>query len=1056
MLGNARSRGRSALVGVCHGTGLVRKPLCVFSRSSRLLVTLNMACIRRRYCGSGFFGPLVFVVLLNHVLVRGTHQGETIHSEEVSWEFEDDTNGWGNSTSEELHIELHPRGGELRGRIRGPYPHMDSPTFVINANNLADQVDARHYCVFRMSYRGSCKTGRLYTRLGGDRFPYDGQMDVTEHRAWSTPVSYLNQGSANQLHVDQTSFLVDYEVFNDGGWHNYYVPLWKTYKGLITQLRLHPVVPDSKHGVEKSGYRCHESSSVRADQSAVLISNTAIPTKEECALLCEKVNSCVAALHNNAQCMTYSRCQDIPPANASTAKGTLIVFSYREVPNVGETFAIDFIKIAKAPTIMTVEGCINKRYVNSTTNPARVYGAHNTTVETHVVHTHNGKPSLTYIQTKDVQHSPLWYGKTYNCLRSGGELIKITGRNFGVFDPSWSEATPTVTIGGKPCTHVKMTIPERQLTCISPPGIGDDVPVTVTNGKLPGLSGTQQYFSYARAPPECPKPSVSNVAAKSFDISWLPPVDYWDALTVTGYSIKVERLVHPTTGRLGRTHFVTVGNVSKTTLVGLESDSIYRVAVSGLTEDQDVTACNPEYADKHCRSAGSTAGTRTGRQWQQLDLYGRRPPVTGALFGAYSPWTDIVWTRNLDFRFDGFDANSTLLPQTGGAVDNRTIEGPTGNHHGEGHYGINLVGDANLQNCNSSFACCDGFQSSEVDYEKGTRSTLGCTLVCSAIGTAKIPETYIANFPNRNVTTNALSDGIVIGTVADLSSHNATAQCGGALRLTPSFARKSGAAWYPRVMNVREGFDTTFKFRISNPSMVCQTMDDVYTNCRSRGADGFAFVIQNFDSLALGKAGMEMGYGGIMNSLAVEFDTFYNAEFYDPFENHVSVNSRGFRYRNSGNHTYEFGSTTAVPDLSDGEHFARIRYTPTFDEDLLFSADNAFIPDAPHVVEFLENADWKNGGQGDWSTGMGSLAVYVDDLKAPILTVPMNLADTLELQSGRAYVGFTAATGENMWQVHDILEWEFTSLREDPPYYPPIIVNEEGAHQCNSDDCVHF
>ena len=88
-------------------------------------------------------------------------------------------------------------------------------------------------------------------------------------------------------------------------------------------------------------------------------------------------------------------------------------------------------------------------------------------------------------------------------------------------------------------------------------------------------------------------------------------------------------------------------------------------------------------------------------------------------------------------------------------------------------------------------------------------------------------------------------------------------------------------------MNVREGFDTTFKFRISNPSMVCQTMDDVYTSCRSRGADGFAFVIQNFDPLALGKAGMEMGYGGIMNSLAVEFDTYYNYEFYDPGENHV-------------------------------------------------------------------------------------------------------------------------------------------------------------------------
>ena len=105
---------------------------------------------------------------------------------------------------------------------------------------------------------------------------------------------------------------------------------------------------------------------------------------------------------------------------------------------------------------MTVEGCINKRYVNSTTNPAMVYGAHNTTVETHIVHMHEGKPSLSYVQTKDTQFSEWWYGKTYNCLQSGGELITITGRNFGVFDPSWNSQLPTITIGGNPCTNVKM------------------------------------------------------------------------------------------------------------------------------------------------------------------------------------------------------------------------------------------------------------------------------------------------------------------------------------------------------------------------------------------------------------------------------------------------------------------------------------------------------------------------------------------------------------------------------------------------------------------------
>jgi hypothetical protein len=45
-------------------------------------------------------------------------------------------------------------------------------------------------------------------------------------------------------------------------------------------------------------------------------------------------------------------------------------------------------------------------------------------------------------------------------------------------------------------------------------------------------------------------------------------------------------------------------------------------------------------------------------------------------------------------------------------------------------------------------------------------------------------------------------------------------------------------------MEVREGFETSFRFRITNPSIRCNIMDDEYTRCRSRGGDGFAFVIQ--------------------------------------------------------------------------------------------------------------------------------------------------------------------------------------------------------------------
>ena len=91
---------------------------------------------------------------------------------------------------------------------------------------------------------------------------------------------------------------------------------------------------------------------------------------------------------------------------------------------------------------------------------------------------------------------------------------------------------------------------------------------------------------------------------------------------------------------------------------------------------------------------------------------------------------------------------------------------------------------------------------------------------------------------------------------------------------------------------------------------------------------------------------------------------------------------------------------------------------------------------------------------------MGTLQIYVDDMNSPLLALPLNLDSSLHLNSGRAWVGFTAATGEERWQVHDILRWDFTSLRVDVPYYPPPIVNSGGAAQCSCadlscDECVH-
>ena len=61
--------------------------------------------------------------------------------------------------------------------------------------------------------------------------------------------------------------------------------------------------------------------------------------------------------------------------------------------------------------------------------------------------------------------------------------------------------------------------------------------------------------------------------------------------------------------------------------------------------------------------------------------------------------------------------------------------------------------------------------------------------------------------------------------------------------------------------------------------------------------------------------------------------------------------------------------------------------------------------------------------------------------------------------SGLAYLGELTGAGLRplaTWQAHDVLSWEFTALRQDPPNDPPPVVNGVGAHACvDPSTCVH-
>ena len=104
---------------------------------------------------------------------------------------------------------------------------------------------------------------------------------------------------------------------------------------------------------------------------------------------------------------------------------------------------------------------------------------------------------------------------------------------------------------------------------------------------------------------------------------------------------------------------------------------------------------------------------------------------------------------------------------------------------------------------------------------------------------------------------------------------------GGSLQLTPALNSQTGAAWNNTAYNFKS-FSTQFDF-IIGPSL-------------GGGADGFTFSVIDASynpNTAIGGGGGGLGYLGLANSIAVEFDTWNNGSIDGFNDNHVGINQNG-------------------------------------------------------------------------------------------------------------------------------------------------------------------
>lgn len=202
---------------------------------------------------------------------------------------------------------------------------------------------------------------------------------------------------------------------------------------------------------------------------------------------------------------------------------------------------------------------------------------------------------------------------------------------------------------------------------------------------------------------------------------------------------------------------------------------------------------------------------------------------------------------------------------------------------------------------------------------------------------------------------------------------------GGALRLTPAATGQAGAGYSTTAVALGAGatFSTTFQFQITGSGGIAP-------------ADGLTFVV-SAATAGLGGTGGGLGYFGVPNSVAVEFDTFDNGEVGG--SNHVAVDTNG-ALNGVGVSPYGISSCGfgyLFGCMSNGDI-----WTATIDYDGTTNLLDVFVRDGSGAVQHVIN---------NHSISISSL-----------------------LGTSSAFVGFTSGTGSGFGN-HDILNWSLANDR---------------------------
>lgn len=215
-----------------------------------------------------------------------------------------------------------------------------------------------------------------------------------------------------------------------------------------------------------------------------------------------------------------------------------------------------------------------------------------------------------------------------------------------------------------------------------------------------------------------------------------------------------------------------------------------------------------------------------------------------------------------------------------------------------------------------------------------------------------------------------------------------TTSDGTVLRVTPSAGTQAGAVYSttPVTLGSNATFSTSFQFRFTSPAGIDP-------------ADGITFVLSASPS-GLGSTGIGMGYSGVPNSVAIEFDTFnnYGSLAGEPnSSNHIAVDTNGSLQNLAASSVYgnpSCGFTNGSP--------AQNTYTAAG----CMSNGNLWTATITYNGSLL-NVSVLDPAKGTTFSAISNYSISIASL----------------LGTTNAYAGFTASTGSGQ-ENHDIVKWQ--------------------------------